>query len=257
MRNKKLAMSVRNANITIFDSKDFDKYQTNPSIYEPARQSAIRKILMEFASPHGRLLDIGCGTGNILNLARGCFKTAYGLDVSFNLLKELKQRSAKMRDIFYLALGEAGFLPYKENIFDFACLYGVLHHIANHKNILKEICRVLKNGGVLYTDHDPNYFFCRFYSPYYRLRHLRKPGFGTHLAELSEYHHTYTSGINTEQLKKEITEAGFGTCQVNFRITTNPKLPLFFKFIRTFLRLASSFYPARSFYTHFSVIARK
>src|SRR3990172_10936881 len=48
-------------------------------------------------------------------------------------------------------------LPYKDNSFDGICAYAVFEHIPNDKipNVLKEIHRVLKPGGILFISRLP------------------------------------------------------------------------------------------------------
>ena len=43
-------------------------------------------------------------------------------------------------------------LPFANEMFDFICLYWVLEHVARPEPILQEITRVLKPGGLLYSE---------------------------------------------------------------------------------------------------------
>jgi ubiquinone/menaquinone biosynthesis C-methylase UbiE len=253
MRKDSLERSVRDANIAVFNLKDFDEYERNPSIYEPLRQSELKRLISFHSVPGGRFLDIGCGTGNLLKIAEGHFKSCHGLELSMNFLRELKRRKPD----FKLVVGDGNYLPYKGKVFDMISLYGVLHHMASHKRLLVEIYRVLREGGFLYTDHDPNHLFYRFYYLYYRLLYPPGKGFGTAQKDLSEFYLTHRSGIDPYQLKEELQKVGFGTCRINFRITTNPILPFGFRIIRRLLRFFSSLLPIKSFFTHFWIIAQK
>jgi len=245
---------IRDANIKVFSSIDFERYEANSSIFESSRQKDIDNILRNISTTvKENVLDIGCGTGNILRLAKSYFNKCYGLDISVKLLSELKRRE----NVFYLTAGEASYLPYKSNKFDLVTLNGVLHHIIHHRPVFKEIQRVTKIGGILYIDHDPNYFFNRFYHIFYRLRYLNKTGFGTRDADLSEYYHSQASGINPLKIKEQLLDIGFGEVKVHFRITTNPDLPLSYKVVRAVLKTLTKVYPAKSFFTHFWILARK
>ena len=245
---------IRDANIYVFDNKHFDEYESNPSIFEPSRQKDIDKIVQRASlDGNNNILDIGCGTGNILRIASNYFKNIHGIDVSANLLGELKRRQNNM----HLLVGEATYIPYKSSYFDMITMYGVLHHILNHRNVFNEVYRALRNGGMLYIDHDPNYFFGRFYHIFYRIRYLNKHGFGTAVADLSEYHHTQTGGLNPLEIKDALLAIGFRSVDVHFRLTTNPNLPFGYKVIHTLLILLSKIYPAKSLFTHFWILARK
>jgi ubiquinone/menaquinone biosynthesis C-methylase UbiE len=48
---------------------------------------------------------------------------------------------------YYQSAGEAGVLPFKSNTFDRAFVSFSLHHFANAEGVVKEVLRVLKNGG--------------------------------------------------------------------------------------------------------------
>ena len=250
---KTLVRQVRDANRRVFDSKDFDQYEANPSIFERSRQDEIEGVLRDTVSPRDRLLDVGCGTGNVLRLARPHFGECRGVDLSGNLLGELAKRESDFR----LIAGEADQLPFGNDRFDLLTMYGVLHHLVDHESVFRTAHRVLKPGGALYADHDPNYFFGRFYHFYYRMRYLNQPGFGTEDADMSEWHHTRTGGLNPFVMKKLLHKAGFSDVQIHFRITTNPALSLPFKVIRFLMRSLTRVYPFKSLYTHFWIVARK
>lgn len=250
---KSIAKKVIEANRRVFDAKDFDTYESNPSIFEASRQAEIEQVLATASPLRERVLDVGCGTGNVLRLARRCFREAWGIDLSPKLLAELGRRCPDFR----LAAAQADLLPFRDATFDLVTLYGVLHHLVDHPSVFEACARVLRPGAVLYADHDPNYFFGRFYHLYYRMRHLNRPGFGTEDAEMSEWHHTRTGGLNPLVLREQLLRSGFREVEVHFRITTNPALSLPFRIIRALMRAATKVYPFKSLYTHFWLLARK
>lgn len=242
---------VRDANRRVFDSKDFDEYDANPSIFERSRQAEIESVLAS-QDRRERVLDVGCGTGNVLRLARRHFRHCVGVDLSRRLLGELRRR-----DGFDLAAAEALYLPFRDGQFDLVSMYALVHHIVDPAPVFRAAWRALRPGGRLYLDHDPNYFFGRFHHIYYRVRHADRPGFGTWDAELSEWHHTRTGGVNPFDVKAKLEAAGFREVEVRFRITTNPDLPLGFRVVRSLMRAIVRIYPFKSLHTHFSVLARK
>jgi ubiquinone/menaquinone biosynthesis C-methylase UbiE len=252
--NWRLHTLVKEANRRVFDRKDFQEYQNNTSIFDPQRQNEIHKIITRYLPPaKGSLLDIGCGTGNILRIARKYFKECYGIDLSMKLLCELHHRHKEP----HLSVADALYLPYRNSCFDMVTAYGVFHHIVEHETLIKEIYRVLRPNGIFYMDHDPNFFFGRFYHIYYRVRYLLRPGFGTQDAELSEYHNTRSGGINPLDLQKRLTKAGFAHTEVHFRITSNLGLPIYHRLIIQLLRYITKVWPLRSCYTHFWIVAKK
>lgn len=93
----------------------------------------------------GRFLDIGCGDGSFLERLKGDKDIElYGIEVSavgFN--KAVKRKGIK---IFNSTLLECNF---NERFFDVITLRHVLEHIDNPKELLLEIFRIMKHGGIL------------------------------------------------------------------------------------------------------------
>ncbi len=243
--------AVRDANRRVFEGKDFDAYDRNTSIFEPARQAEIEAILA--AAPRREaMLDVGCGTGNVLRIARRHFARCTGADLSAPLLGELRRREA-----LPLATAEAFHLPFRDASFDLVSMYALVHHLLDPRRAFAEAHRVLRPGGVLYLDHDPNWYFGRFHHLYYRVRWSQRPGFGSWDAELSEWHHTRSGGINPDRLRDVLERTGFRDIDIQYRLTTNPALSPAFRAIRAMLRALARLHPFKSLHTHFRILARR
>ena len=95
-------------------------------------------------------LDIGTGTGRILELISPIVKTALGIDTSREMLsiaraniekKNLKNCYARLADMYNL--------PIENNSMDAVILHQVLHFSESPLNVLKEASRVLQKDGML------------------------------------------------------------------------------------------------------------
>ena len=99
-------------------------------------------------------LDIGCGTGNLVSKLLDVFHYVVGLDISRGVLKKCKIKYGKRKLECILADGEH--LPFCDNVFNFICMYSVLHHLPSPSLCLEEIYRITKPKGIVYIDHEPN-----------------------------------------------------------------------------------------------------
>ncbi len=97
------------------------------------------------------VIDIGCGPGNIHATLQGKPKMLIGVDVA----PESLRLAGKLGYVPVLA--DANNLPFKSGIADIVTLNAALHHSENMGSVLKEAARLVKPGGVLVTDHDPQH----------------------------------------------------------------------------------------------------
>src|ERR1041385_7965770 len=211
------AQEVKRANLAVYNRKTVESYEENRSIFNPRRQEAIRGVLRELHSRTGGedLLDLGCGSGNLLRLARQVFGSVVGLDLAWKLLAGARRTSG----VPLLASGDVERLPFEGECFDVITLYAVLHHILDPRATFSEAYRCLRPGGYLYTDHDPTWHFHRFYHLYYRLRYRGRPGFGSDDEEIAEVHNTQGGGLNPERLASTLRDAGFREVEIRYRHT--------------------------------------
>lgn len=110
-------------------------------------------------SPDLKLLDFGCGTGELINcLKKNDFKGQIeGCDVSRQMLIKASERLSE-NDSKRFKLLEGDRLPYNDNEFDVLTAVCVFHHIDKEQHALRisEIKRVLKpNGRIFVFEHNP------------------------------------------------------------------------------------------------------
>jgi len=155
-----------------------------------------------------KLLDIGCGNGFVLRAAEGIFNKRYGFDISDKILKKAS--------IFAdgVVCADADFMPFMDKSIDAVMLFSALHHFYDYKDMIREIHRVLKPGGILYIDHDiSKEFVGRFGFLVWLYRNLfrRKnryllAGIEEKTYDLSEFH---SGGIDADKILTYLMESGF------------------------------------------------
>ncbi len=105
-----------------------------------------------------RVLEVGCGTGLILERIAQVADEAVGIDLSPGMLEKARERGLTVEE------ASATELPFEDDSFDLVCSFKVLAHVPDIGEALEEIARVTRPGG---------YMFLEFYNPY-SLRYLAK-----------------------------------------------------------------------------------
>ena len=126
----------------------YETYYKDESLSPPPFvQTRLEEITAEFAPYRqtNRLLDIGCGAGNLLMAARKNGWNAQGLDVSSNAAKHVRGLGF---EVFHGELHEAQF---PAGHFDVMTAAEFLEHLPEPRLVLAEIARLLRPGGVLWT----------------------------------------------------------------------------------------------------------
>lgn len=105
-------------------------------------------------NPHsGRVLDVGCGPGHLVLFCANNAIDITGIDSSAGMLnltgKRLQQHG---RSACLLQVDISKGLPFHKGTFDTIVCESVLNHLDDPVNVLKEICRVLKDEGHLILD---------------------------------------------------------------------------------------------------------
>jgi ArsR family transcriptional regulator len=90
--------------------------------------------------------DLGCGTGEVLELLAPHVHHAIGIDNSSAMLRAAKRRLESVPNI-ELRQGDLESLPMSDESVDAAMLQLVLSYVADPHRVLKEMARVVKGGG--------------------------------------------------------------------------------------------------------------
>lgn len=94
------------------------------------------------------VLDVGCGTGEILKRIHICYPevSLTGVDISEKMLEVAK---VKIGNVATLLWADAEKLPFNDTTFDLIVCSDSFHHYPNPQKVLAEFRRVLKGGGNL------------------------------------------------------------------------------------------------------------
>jgi ubiquinone/menaquinone biosynthesis C-methylase UbiE len=96
-------------------------------------------------------LDIGCGTARVLiGVAKKCPSYQFtGIDISDNMLKiaSLNIHKERLENKIRLLHADGKDIPFKDKSFDIVMCSDMLHHLPDPLPLLKEIKRLVKDGG--------------------------------------------------------------------------------------------------------------
>jgi ubiquinone/menaquinone biosynthesis C-methylase UbiE len=130
-------------------------------LYDPfsrlARVGRVHRQLLDRAElrPGQRVLEIGCGTGNLLTALgrRGPAVDTVGLDPDPAALRRARRKAARSNLPISYEQGFAGALPFPDDSFDRVLSAFMLHHLDEDERLraLREVRRALRPGGQLHV----------------------------------------------------------------------------------------------------------
>jgi len=149
----------RNPRPTYETIREYYKESYSNIFYEEKIKTHRKKIFLHFlanaikSKEGGRLLDVGCGYGEFLKLAKDKGWEVYGVELSNDACQYVQNKPGL--NIFCGELKEASF---PKDHFDVVTLWNVLDHTINPLEELLEIKKILKPGGFLFI-RVPNFLF--------------------------------------------------------------------------------------------------
>jgi demethylmenaquinone methyltransferase/2-methoxy-6-polyprenyl-1,4-benzoquinol methylase len=111
----------------------------------------VRKKLSDvLKNPHALVLDVACGTGDLsLELQKNSAAKIIGTDFCRPMLQIAFQKNTKNQTAIPYIEGDALSLPFGENRFEAATIAFGLRNLANWRDGIVELHRILKPGGRL------------------------------------------------------------------------------------------------------------
>jgi len=147
-----------------------DYYDVMSRTYEAERHHGYHRYLDEAEVAavadlvRGReVLEVGCGTGLILQRLAAIASRAVGVDLSPGMLRKARERGLEVTE------GRAEALPFPDASFDVAVSFKVLAHVPDVRAALAEMARVVRPGGHVaaefYNRHSLRYLVKRLKPP--------------------------------------------------------------------------------------------
>lgn len=147
----------RNAAAQRYFAEHADEWDAIRSLYAPDGEieSAMAKLLG--SRPLGRLLDIGTGTGRMVELFAQQAEIAVAFDRSSEMLRIARAKLVPSESHVDFVQGDFNALPFERAEFDTAILHQVLHYSRIPQRVIAEVARVLTPGGIaLFADFAPH-----------------------------------------------------------------------------------------------------
>ena len=145
---------TQNSNRNYYDafSEGYERLRgTNcPGGYHELLDSLESELVQRYGTG-ARVLEVGCGTGLVLERINRFAKSAEGVDLSLGMLERARSRGLSVSE------ASATSLPFEDGVFDVTCSFKVLPHIPEIELALSEMCRVTRSGG---------HIIAEFYNPH-------------------------------------------------------------------------------------------
>ncbi len=180
-----------------------------------------------------RLVDLGCGTGFVINIAKKYLAEIDGVDETEAMIPRVdRSGDSNLRP----PLTETGSVALEQGAFDVATAYSFLHHLYDIGPTLRTSQRrALRPGGKFYADLEPNYYFWEavkaldpagstihsWCAKFFRsLKKMKKSSndfkVNRQVFNNAEYNKNITGGFREEVLTAELLSAGFKRVDITY-----------------------------------------
>ena len=115
---------------------------------------ARRFLRMGGAQRGARALEIGCGRGVGVELILDIFgaTTVDGFDLDPRMVAKAQRRLSSRAPSVRVWVGDAAAINAPDAAYDAAFDFGIIHHVPNWRDVLVEVHRVLRPGGMFYAE---------------------------------------------------------------------------------------------------------
>lgn len=173
----------------------------------PLDMAYVNYIVYNFKK--GRILDVGCGFGELI-----CVLREFGFEVYGTVATKYETDECKRKGLNVIQHDASNKFPYKNAFFDHVISIGSIEHIPGWSNALSEMSRVLKKNGNLLIE-TPNHAVFRKSKKY----KMNKKDYDTvHIKE-----------FNYNELATELRKKGFRHIKAHNKRYYYPNYHLFRK----------------------------
>jgi SAM-dependent methyltransferase len=127
---------------------NYDEFDSVASLVQKARQGMFAKLLDDQIPSGARVIECGCGTGQLSNFLAIANRTVFGTDLCLNSLRlgqGFKEKNGIKR-VHFLQMNL--FRPaFREKSFDLVISNGVLHHTSDPFLAFQTIAKLARPGG--------------------------------------------------------------------------------------------------------------
>jgi SAM-dependent methyltransferase len=108
-----------------------DDSQNEAAFRESGERDAnlILEGVSEILRQRESVLEIGCGTGRLLEPLTRHFDNVFGVDVSGEMVRQGRARLAHLPQVHFVEIDGLGKLPFENESFNFCFSYITFHHI--------------------------------------------------------------------------------------------------------------------------------
>jgi ubiquinone/menaquinone biosynthesis C-methylase UbiE len=145
------------ANIAVHSAMANDYNKIEPH-FRPESIQRVDKIIAGIANEISidKVLDLGCGTGFMINIVKKYSKEILGVDVTQAMLDKVDKTGDA---VITLINSDTGTVTLPQDNFDLATAYTFLDHLYDMEPTFNNTFKALKPGGKFYADLSPNFYF--------------------------------------------------------------------------------------------------
>ena len=145
------------ANIAVHSAMADDYNRIEPH-FRPESVKRVKDIIHKLSLDRSieNALDLGCGTGFMINILKEYSSNIVGVDITQAMLDKVDLTGNTSIELIN---SDTGSVLLKKEFFDIATAYTFLDHLYDLKPTLLNTFNSLKKGGIFYADLSPNFYF--------------------------------------------------------------------------------------------------